>query len=242
MKKFLNEFKEFAMRGNVVDMAVGVIIGAAFGKVVTAVIDIFLTPILEALPKLENGGTGFVGSLISFCAVLVEFILTALVLLGDIPGVFLLKSANAQAIKVLLGGVIILLGLSMLRPQTAVRKRPSWPVIALVSVISGLLCGLYGIGALVAVLCAHITDNSHASKGTMNVILLGDNLFRVIVYAATGILTGPVIKQALLLMPVMVAGLLLGIRCIAKVNERTARFIIILALILSGAALIITNL
>ncbi len=80
MKKFLNEFKEFAMRGNVVDMAVGVIIGAAFGKVVTAVIDIFLTPILEALPKLENGGTGFVGSLISFCAVLVEFSLTALVL------------------------------------------------------------------------------------------------------------------------------------------------------------------
>ena len=143
---------------------------------------------------------------------------------------------------VLLGGVIIALGLSMLRPQTAVRKRPSWPVIALVSVISGLLCGLYGIGALVAVLCAHITDNSHASKGTMNVILLGDNLLRVIVYAATGILTGPVIKQALLLMPVMVAGLLLGIRCIAKVNERTARLIIIIALITSGAALIITNL
>ncbi len=35
MKKFLNEFKEFAMKGNVVDMAVGVIIGAAFGKIVT---------------------------------------------------------------------------------------------------------------------------------------------------------------------------------------------------------------
>ena len=80
MKKLLKEFKEFAMRGNVIDMAIGVIIGAAFGKVVTAVIDIFLTPILEALPKMENGGTGFAGSLISFCAVLVEFILTALVL------------------------------------------------------------------------------------------------------------------------------------------------------------------
>ncbi len=80
MKKFLNEFKEFAMRGNVVDMAVGVVIGAAFGKVVTAVIDIFLTPIMDALPKMENGGTGFTGSLISFAAVLVEFILTALVL------------------------------------------------------------------------------------------------------------------------------------------------------------------
>ena len=80
MKKFLDEFKAFAMRGNVVDMAVGVIIGAAFGKVVTAVIEIFLNPILEALPKLETGGTGFAGSVISFLAVLVEFILTAFVL------------------------------------------------------------------------------------------------------------------------------------------------------------------
>ncbi|MBQ8095442.1 MAG: large conductance mechanosensitive channel protein MscL [Clostridia bacterium] len=80
MKKFLEEFKAFALRGNVVDMAVGVVIGAAFGKVVTAVIEIFLNPILEALPKLETGGTGFAGSIISFLAVLIEFILTAFVL------------------------------------------------------------------------------------------------------------------------------------------------------------------
>ena len=80
MNKLLKEFKDFAMRGNVVDMAVGVVIGGAFGKVVTAVIDIFLTPILEALPKMENGGTGFAGSILSFVAVLVEFILTALAL------------------------------------------------------------------------------------------------------------------------------------------------------------------
>ena len=67
MSKLLKEFKEFALRGNVVDMAVGVTIGAAFGKVVTAVIDIFLTPILDALPKIEGtNSTGIVGSLISF--------------------------------------------------------------------------------------------------------------------------------------------------------------------------------
>ena len=80
MKKFLKEFKDFAMRGNVIDMAVGVIIGAAFGKVVTAVIDIFLQPLLDSLPKMEGGGTCFAGSLMAFCGVLVEFILTALVL------------------------------------------------------------------------------------------------------------------------------------------------------------------
>ena len=80
MKKFLNEFKEFAVKGNALDMAIGVVIGAAFGKVVTAIIDIFLTPILESLPKMEGGGTGIVGSLVTFAAVVVEFILTALVL------------------------------------------------------------------------------------------------------------------------------------------------------------------
>ena len=80
MKKFLKEFKDFAMKGNVIDLAVAVILGGAFNKVVTAVVDIFLTPILEGLPKMENGGTGFVGSLITFAAVVVEFILTALIL------------------------------------------------------------------------------------------------------------------------------------------------------------------
>ncbi len=89
MNKLLKEFKEFAMRGNVVDMAVGVIIGGAFGKVVTAVIEIFLQPLLDALPKMENGGTGFAGSIISFLGVLVEFILTALVLF------LIIKAMNA---------------------------------------------------------------------------------------------------------------------------------------------------
>ena len=89
MKKLLQEFKEFAMRGNVVDMAVGVVIGAAFGKVVSSLVEIFINPILEALPKMDNGGTGFAGSLISFLAVLVEFILTALVLFA------IIKAMNA---------------------------------------------------------------------------------------------------------------------------------------------------
>jgi large conductance mechanosensitive channel len=51
----LKEFKEFAMRGNVVDLAVGVIIGAAFGKVVTSVVnDIIMPPIGKAM-----GGADF---------------------------------------------------------------------------------------------------------------------------------------------------------------------------------------
>ena len=88
MKKLLKEFKDFAMKGNVLDLAVAVVLGAAFNKVVTAVVEIFLNPILESLPKMENGGTGFTGSLVSFAAVVVEFLLTALVLF------LIVKAAN----------------------------------------------------------------------------------------------------------------------------------------------------
>lgn len=55
MKKFLNEFKEFAMRGNVVDMAVGVIIGAAFGKIVTSLVNDIIMPAVGML----TGGVNF---------------------------------------------------------------------------------------------------------------------------------------------------------------------------------------
>jgi large conductance mechanosensitive channel len=50
----LKEFKEFAMRGNVVDLAVGVIIGAAFGKVVTSMVnDIIMPPIGKAMGGVD---------------------------------------------------------------------------------------------------------------------------------------------------------------------------------------------
>ncbi len=92
----LKEFKNFAMKGNVIDMAIGVVIGAAFGKVVTAVIDIFLNPLLESLPKLEStGGTGFAGSLITFLGVAIEFLLTALVLFAIIKVVNKFKKKEA---------------------------------------------------------------------------------------------------------------------------------------------------
>ncbi|MCQ2735142.1 MAG: large-conductance mechanosensitive channel protein MscL [Alphaproteobacteria bacterium] len=54
MKNFLNEFKKFAMRGNVLDMAVGIIIGAAFGKIVTSLVeDVIMPPIGWALGKVD---------------------------------------------------------------------------------------------------------------------------------------------------------------------------------------------
>ena len=49
MKKFFQEFKEFAMRGNVLDMAVGVILGGAFGKITTSLVNDVFMPLIGML-------------------------------------------------------------------------------------------------------------------------------------------------------------------------------------------------
>ena len=49
MAKFIDEFKEFAFKGNVVDMAVGVIIGGAFGKIVSSVVGDLIMPLIAAI-------------------------------------------------------------------------------------------------------------------------------------------------------------------------------------------------
>ena len=55
MKKFFEEFKAFAMRGNVVDMAVGVVIGGAFGKITTSIVNDIIMPFISML----TGGVDF---------------------------------------------------------------------------------------------------------------------------------------------------------------------------------------
>ena len=55
MKKFFEEFKAFAMRGNVVDMAVGVVIGGAFGKITTSIVNDIIMPLISMI----TGGVDF---------------------------------------------------------------------------------------------------------------------------------------------------------------------------------------
>ena len=55
MKKFFEEFKAFAMRGNVIDMAVGVVIGGAFGKITNSVVNDIIMPLISML----TGGVDF---------------------------------------------------------------------------------------------------------------------------------------------------------------------------------------
>ena len=56
MKKFFKEFKEFITRGNVLDMAVGIIVGSAFTAIITALVANILTPLINWIPGADNTG------------------------------------------------------------------------------------------------------------------------------------------------------------------------------------------
>lgn len=55
MGKFLTDFKEFALKGNIIDMAVGVIVGGAFGKIVSSLVNDVIMPVMS----LVTGGSGY---------------------------------------------------------------------------------------------------------------------------------------------------------------------------------------
>ena len=93
MKGFIEEFKAFAMKGNVIDLAVAVVIGAAFGKIVSSLVDNIITPLIGLL----MGGIDFSGlahtvgeSEITygvFIQSVIDFIIVAFVIFLAIKGI-----------------------------------------------------------------------------------------------------------------------------------------------------------
>jgi len=89
----ISEFKEFALKGNVIDLAIGIVIGAAFGKIVSSLIEDIITPIILK-PALDAAGAAnietwapggmFIGKFISS---VISFVVIAFVLFMIIKGI-----------------------------------------------------------------------------------------------------------------------------------------------------------
>ena len=105
IKKFAEEFKAFALQGNVVDMAIGVIIGAAFKDIVTSFTDNFINPLLACIGGSDIHGTiplGSTGQALNYGAFLsavVNFIIMALVLFLMLKGINSLKNIGKRRKK-----------------------------------------------------------------------------------------------------------------------------------------------
>ena len=88
MKKFFKEFKDFALQGNVLDLAIGVIIGAAFKDIVTSLTDNFINPILQLVTagdKIEIAEIGVYAS--NFITAVINFIIMAFILFIMVKGI-----------------------------------------------------------------------------------------------------------------------------------------------------------
>lgn len=100
---FLKEFKEFAVKGNVVDLAVGVIIGGAFGAIVTSLVADVITPLLLN-PALEAAQVSNISELTwngvaygKFLSAVINFIFIAFVLFMIIKGINKMKKEEVAA-------------------------------------------------------------------------------------------------------------------------------------------------
>lgn len=93
MKSFIEEFKTFAVKGNVIDLAVAVVIGAAFGKIVSSLVDNIITPVIGLL----MGGVNFSGLAYTvgsaeitygvFIQSIIDFTIVALVIFLVVKGI-----------------------------------------------------------------------------------------------------------------------------------------------------------
>jgi len=169
--------------------------------------------------------------------------LVLLVVVSSIPGVMFLKNADTRIIKLFFGAVIIFIGLEMLFREYQTKKmKQSKVVLGIIGVVSGLLCGLYGIGALLGAYVSRVTDDSSAFKANICVVFLMENTFRIVLYALWEIITFDVLKQAMFLIPLMITGLILGMFSGKYLDEKIIRKLVIFMLIVSGAVLILHNL
>lgn len=98
IKKFVNEFKEFALKGNVMDLAVGVIIGAAFQGIVTSFTESFINPIINSIGGASVGGhfeifsTGQYIEYGAFITAVINFLIMAFVIFVMMKGINKLMS------------------------------------------------------------------------------------------------------------------------------------------------------
>ena len=107
MGKLFKEFKEFAFKGNVIDMAVGVVIGSAFTNIVTSVVNDLFTPIIAMLTgsvdftalaiKLGEGENAPVIGIGNFIQAVFNFLLVAICIFAFVKFVNKLRKPKAEA-------------------------------------------------------------------------------------------------------------------------------------------------
>ena len=113
-----------------------------------------------------------------------------------------------ERIKLVFGVVVVALGAEMLSREYSKKRVPSSRlVLAIIGVVAGVLCGLFGVGALLAAYVNRVTDEDSSFKANISAVFIVDNTFRIILYSALGLLTFDTVLSVLKLIPFALLGL-----------------------------------
>ena len=160
--------------------------------------------------------------------------------LGALPGVFLLKTGNSEILKIAMGVLIMLIGLETASRGPGVSKMNPAAMIA-IGLISGVMSGIFGIGALMVAYINRCSGSNSEFRGNVCFVFAADNVFRMILYIATGVMTWDIVLQSLWLLPVTFIGIFVGAKIADRVGDARARRITAWLLVFSGASVVLTN-
>lgn len=168
--------------------------------------------------------------------------LAIMVIIGSLGGALFLKNADTTLIKIIFGMLVILVGIEMLLREISQKKaKNSRVLLTIIGILSGFLCGLYGVGALLGAYIGRTTEDLKSFKANICTVFIIENTFRIILYLFYGIITMESMKRALILSPFMLIGLGAGMLSAGRISEKIVKRIVIILLIVSGIALILTN-
>jgi uncharacterized membrane protein YfcA len=164
-------------------------------------------------------------------------------IIGNMLGIFLLQVGGDKELKSILGIVLIMLAIEMYtrNAKKVLIEKKLKKAGLLMGVISGIIMGMYGIGAFLAAYMSHYTDERSSYRGNLCLVFVIDNIFRFIGYCYNGLINYEILYIALGLAPAAVIGLFIGKRIDAKVAEKTIRNSIIILLLVTGLVYMWTN-
>lgn len=165
----------------------------------------------------------------------------AIMVAGCIPGILVLKNSSPVALKIVFGVIVIALGVEMLLRERAGKKKGSKIVLGLIGLLAGAMSGLFGVGALMSAYMSRTTETAGEFRGNICMVFLINDLTRLVLYIATGVLNMEILVTVLKLAPFMVLGLAAGNFLADKINEKAVKKAITVLLILSGVSLVVTN-